>query len=308
MIIDFHTHVGDIRSTDRMDHTPVTFENLIERLDDEGIDKAVLLPLGGTPEAAQFPALFSPYPDIVSLLKAASEHADRIVPFGNLDPRMGGMGNKRHDFTGTDFSWILERFTEMGCVGIGEVTANIPFDDPRVISMMKQCGDWDLPVLFHCAPPGLGFYGLIDEAGSPKLERMLQQVPDTTIVGHSTGFWAEVDGNITNETKSTYPEGPITKEGSLPRLLRTYPNLYADISANSGYNALTRDREYGIRFLKEFQDRIIFGTDVCFADKESRMPHLSFLRGLLDEGAIGREIFDKITSGNGLRILKRYKG
>ena len=135
---------------------------------------------------------------------------------------------------------------------------------------------------------------------------MLQQVPDTTIVGHCTGFWSEVDGNITDKTKSTYPPGPINKEGSLPRLLRTYPNLYADISANSGYNALSRDRDFGIRFLNEFQDRIVFGTDVCLGDKDERMPHLAFLRRLLDEGDINKEIFDKITSDNALKILERY--
>jgi hypothetical protein len=46
MIIDFHTHIGDLRSpaSKTMHRTPISVENLIARLDDEGIDKAVVLP------------------------------------------------------------------------------------------------------------------------------------------------------------------------------------------------------------------------------------------------------------------------
>ncbi len=39
-------------------------------------------------------------------------------------------------------------------------------------------------------------------------------------------------------------------------LLRKYPNLYADLSALSGANAILRDPEYGVKFLDEFQDRL----------------------------------------------------
>jgi len=308
MIIDIHTHLGDFRRPCEMDHTPVTVDSLIRRLDAEGIDRAVLLPHGFTPESTGLAYLFSDHPGIVDQIKAVASFTDRIIPFGNLDPRMGYFGDKRPDYRPVDFSWTLERFVEMGCVGIGEITANVPFDDPLVVNMMEQCGKWDLPVLFHGTGPGPGLYGLIDEAGSPRLERLLQQVPGTTFIGHATGFWAEVDGNITSDTKSTYPPGPITKEGSLPRLLRTYANLFADISANSGYNAISRDRDFGIRFLNEFQDKILYGTDVTTGDKRGAGPHLTFLKELLHEGSIDQAVFDKITSGNTLRLLKRYSG
>jgi len=291
-----------------MDHTPVTVDSLIRRLDAEGIDNAVLLPHGFTPEATGLAYLFSDHPGIVDQIKAVAPFADRIIPFGNLDPRMACFGDKRPDYKPVDFSWLLEGFVEMGCVGIGEITANMPFDDPLVVNMMEQCGKWDLPVLFHGTGPGPGLYGLIDEVGSPRLERLLQQVPGTTFIGHATGFWAEVDGSITSDTKSTYVPGPITKEGSLPKLLRTYAHLFADISAKSGYNAISRDRDFGISFLNEFQDRILFGTDVTIGDERGIRPHLEYLNGLLNEGSIDKTVFDKITSGNALRILKRFGG
>ena len=310
MIIDFHTHVGDLRAPERMDRLPVTWEGLIERLDSEEIDKAVVLPLGVSPESTNAPFLFSPQVDIIGQLKAAQQYQDRIIPFGNLDPRMGCLGNlEPHQVENppeTDFSWILTRFRELGCVGIGEITANIAVDDPRVISLFRQCGDFDLPVLFHCTGPGRGVYGLYDEVGLPRLERLLQVVPDTTVIGHAPGFWAEIEGDITAEKKFIYPTGPIQREGSLSRLLRSYSNLYADISANSGFNAISRDKAFGVDFLTEFQDKILFGTDVCFDGPDGRMPHLGYLRGLREENQIAPQVFTKITGENALKILKLY--
>jgi predicted TIM-barrel fold metal-dependent hydrolase len=309
MIIDFHTHVGDHRAPERMDRLPVTWENLIGRLDEEGIDKAVVLPSGVSPESLKAPFLFSQQVDIIGQLEAARQYPDRIIPFGNLDPRMGCLGNlEPHQIKNppqADFSWILTRFLELGCAGIGEITANIALDDPRVIQLFRQCGDFGLPVLFHCTGPGRGVYGLYDEVGLPRLERLLQAAARTIVIGHAPGFWAEIVGDITVENKFLYPGGPIRKEGALCRLLRTYRNLYADISANSGFNAISRDREFGARFLTEFQDRILFGTDVCFGGPDGRMPHLGYLRKLYEEELITRQVFDKIVGENALRILKQ---
>jgi predicted TIM-barrel fold metal-dependent hydrolase len=310
LIIDFHTHVGDFRTPDQMDGVPVTWEELIRRLDREGIDRAVVLPLGASPESTQAPFLLAPNPDIMSQLEAAEPYGDRVILFGNLDPRMGGLGNltveQLENPPETDFTWILERFRELGCVGIGEVTANIPLDDPRMINLSRQCGRHDMPVLCHITGPGRGVYGLIDEVGSPRLERLLQAAREITVVGHSPGFWAEISGDATPEDKFIYPAGRVTAGGSLPRLLRTYPNLYADISARSGLNAIRRDRDFAVRFLKEFQDRILFGTDICFADAEGDIPTLSYLRELVSAGEIGPRVFDKITGENALRILPLY--
>lgn len=307
MIIDFHTHVGDHRTPERMDRLPVTWEGLIERLDQEGIDKAVVLPSGVSPESIKAPSLFAPNGDLFSQLETARQYPDRIIAFGNLDPRMGCLGNlEPHHFEHppeTDFSWLLARFREYGCAGIGEITANIAVDDPRVISLFRQCGDFDLPVLFHCTGPGRGVYGLYDEVGLPRLERLLREVPGTTVIGHAPGFWAEIEGDITPEKKFVYPTGPIRKEGALSRLLRSYPRLYADISANSGFNAISRDKDFAVNFLTEFQDRILFGTDVCFGGAEGRMPHLGYLRTLRAENQITPEVFDKIVGGNALKIL-----
>jgi len=301
MIIDMHAHIGDLRLPNELRRTPITVGDLIARLDEEGIDRAAVLPWPACPEAVTFPGLFAPGCDIVGQIRAAAHHQDRLILFGNVDPRWGGNSSR------TDFSWLLERFVEMGCVGMGEVSANIYFDDPRTVNLFRQCGQWALPVTIESCGPGEGHYGFIDEVGSPHLERLLQQVPETIVIGHGPGFWADIGAHLRVEDKSGYPKGRIVEEGSVTRLLRTHHNLYADISAFSGYNALTRDEEYGVRFLNEFQDRVIFGTDVCFADAEGRTQHLHYMCQLLAEGKIDREAFEKITCRNALRVIRRYK-
>lgn len=311
MIIDVHTHIGDLRTPEQTDRMPVTADDLLRRLDEEGIDKAVVLPLGPSPESMNAPFLFTEHPDVVSQIRAAARHSDRFIVFGNLDPRMGCKGNLEAGEVDhrplPDYSWLLERFKELGCVGIGEVTANVALDDPRLVNMVRQCGERGLPVLFHETGPGLGVYGVYDEVGSPRLERLLREAPAATLIGHAPGFWAEVSGDIEPKNRFVYPSGPIRREGSLPRLLRSYPNLYADISAMSGFNAISRDRAFGARFLEEFRERVLLGTDVCFGDAKGRMPHLSYLRQLRASGELSPQAFEKITGGNAERLLSLAK-
>ncbi|MGC8783894.1 MAG: hypothetical protein ACP5RN_05860 [Armatimonadota bacterium] len=51
MIIDMHTHIGDLRALSNMHRKPITIEDLVARLDEEGIDRAVLLPWPASPSA-----------------------------------------------------------------------------------------------------------------------------------------------------------------------------------------------------------------------------------------------------------------
>jgi predicted TIM-barrel fold metal-dependent hydrolase len=307
VIIDFHTHVGDLRAPEDRQRVPVTFDGLLRRLDEEGIDRAVVLPLGASPESSRGPWLFVEQPDVVSQIRAGGAYRDRLVMFGNLDPRMGCLGNLDAETVKNpprpDFAWVLERFKELGCRGIGEMTANVPFDDPRLIRLCQQCGDAGLPVLFHVTGPGPGVYGVWDEPGAPRMQRLLEAAPGAVIVGHGPGFWAEVSAPLAVEDKFIYPVGKVAHEGSLPRLMRSFPNLHADISATSGYNALTRDPDYGPRFLEEFQDRIVFGTDVCYGGPADRMPHLGLLRDLARQERLSKTAFEKIAGGNAARLL-----
>ena len=47
-----------------------------------------------------------------------------------------------------------------------------------------------------------------------------------------------------------YPSGPIKRGGVTDKLLGDYANLFGDLSANSGNNALSRDAEFTRDFLR----------------------------------------------------------
>ena len=87
----------------------------------------------------------------------------------------------------------------------------------------------------------------------------------------------------------------------MPGLLRRYPNLLGDLSAGSGYNALARDPDYAVRFLNEFQDRLLFGTDICPPDQE--VPQAQFLIDLRETRKISDAVFRKIARENAIALL-----
>jgi predicted TIM-barrel fold metal-dependent hydrolase len=97
-----------------------------------------------------------------------------------------------------------------------------------------------------------------------------------------------------------YPKGPV-KEGRIAQLMRKYPNLYGDLSAGSGCNALARDRAYAAKFLTEFQDRLMFAMDICAPAHRSGLPEL--LKDMRDKGEISQTVFNKVAHGNARRIL-----
>ena len=87
----------------------------------------------------------------------------------------------------------------------------------------------------------------------------------------------------------------------IPKLMRQYPNLYVDLSAGSGYTAITRDLDYTQKFFAEFPDRILFGTDICFADQLAEQP--AFMHKMLAEKRITPEVFRKIAYENAEKLL-----
>ena len=46
------------------------------------------------------------------------------------------------------------------------------------------------------------------------------------------------------------------------KLGEKYPNLYADLSATSGYTALTRDPEFGRQYLIDHSDKLLFARAI----------------------------------------------
>lgn len=51
----------------------------------------------------------------------------------------------------------------------------------------------------------------------------------------------------------------------------------------------------------EFQDRLLYGTDICSAKQQVKLPE--FLVKLKDEKKISEEAFRKIIRGNVIKLL-----
>ncbi|MBD3352338.1 MAG: amidohydrolase family protein [Candidatus Lokiarchaeota archaeon] len=290
-IIDIHVHCQPIPGFPRnfKGDTYPTPEQLIKQYDQLGIAKGVVLPLV-SPEGRRI------IQSNELLIYACKEHPNRLVPFCNIDPRM--ISNSPD----APLAHLLMYYVDKGCKGVGEVTANLPFTNPLVQNMFAACQLVNMPVIFHIAASIGGMYGLYDEPRLPLLEETLKSFPDVTFLGHSQAFWSEI-GQIKDESiRGRYPTGPIEKEGRVVELMKAYPNLHGDLSAKSGYNAISRDKEFGLRFMKNFQDRLYFGTDICVASQKT--PLLSYFQEIYDDGIIAEAILEKILFKNAEEILK----
>jgi predicted TIM-barrel fold metal-dependent hydrolase len=200
----------------------------------------------------------------------------------------------------SDFRRILRFYREAGCRGFGEYIPNVPFDHPVQMNLFRQVEEVGLPLTFHIAPDPVGYYGCYDDLGLPRLEKVLKACPALKFFGHSQPFWAEIGADVTEETRSGYPKGRV-KPGRIVDLMRRYPNLYGDLSAGSGFNAISRDPEFGYGFMEEFQDRLMFGTDICWPGQET--PIVEYFQKLRQEKLISPQAWEKIAWRNADRLL-----
>jgi hypothetical protein len=231
-------------------------------------------------------------------MEICRQHPDRFIPFCNVDPRLMGSLLK---VDASHFEFVLEQYKQQGCKGLGEVSAKIYWDDPRLLNLLAACENVGFPVTFHTSIPGSTDYGPMDDIGFPRFEKVLQKFPNLVFLGHSQGFWAEISSDVKREDKYGYPSGAVKKNGAVPRLMRKYSNLYGDISANSGLNAFLRDPDFAYEFIEEFQDRLVFGQDYCSPTNQRQ--HIQWLTDAKKQGRISNSSYEKIMSRNIAKLL-----
>ncbi|MBR3923027.1 MAG: amidohydrolase family protein, partial [Kiritimatiellae bacterium] len=250
--IDIHAHCTEdpLPQMGSLKQPLCCAEQLIAHYDRLGIEKGCILGLG-TPEN------FIGGMSNESILRLCAAYPDRFIPFCVVDPR--SCGNTPY----AQFRDVLMHYRDRGCKGFGELCANIHLLDPRMQNLFKACEEVGLPVTFHTTPMCGWSYGVVDDSGLPALEICLQRFPKLRFFEHSSAFWSEITVCRTMQERNSRGKGPIKEEGAIQRLMRKYPNLYGDLSAGSGACALMRDPAYAAKFLTEFQDRIMFGIDIC---------------------------------------------
>lgn len=276
--IDTHLHVGRLYLDDEPGLPP---EVLLAFMDANGIDRAVLLPIE-SPECTSF------YVPTTQVLDICRRWPVRFIPFCNVDPRRAGAVE------------LLGECRRQGCKGYGEAMSGLWIDDERLQAIYEACGELGMPVLFD-----IDREMNLDEPHLPRLERMVAEFPQTAFIGHGPMFWAEISGDFSRaEMPESYPAGPVAPGGAVCRLLSTYANLHADLSARSGWNALARDAEFAPRFCETFRDRLMFGTDLCHSRSAAEGPPIAgYLLDAARDGAISAETLRLIGRANAVRLL-----
>jgi len=147
----------------------------------------------------------------------------------------------------------IEKYLKLGAVIIGELKFGVECDSPEMQNIYQLAQTYNVPVLMHWQYKMYNY-------GFERFYKMLEKYPKVNFIGHAQTWWANIDKNHKDQS-DLYPKGPVTPGGITDRYLSDYPNMYGDLSAGSGLNALTRDEDHARGFLERHQDKLVYGSD-----------------------------------------------
>ena len=281
--IDLHLHLTPFQLPKLGKMNLTSGKNMLPHLEELGIEKGVLMSSaeGGLPFGTN-----------KSNRKICEKFPDRYSWMCAVDPRGREPVYDR-----------LARFKSQGAIGIGELTCNRRLDDPFLQALFAAAEKLQMPVTIHMSPAVGYSYGVVDDPGLPLLEQVLAKFPDLMILGHSQTFWIEMsaDAPRDKEGRNSWGDGPIVPGGRVPELFEKYPNLYGDLSANSGSRAIMRDEEFGLAFLERYADRLFFATDMV--NRDMVFPLGAWLDEMVSCGRLSRGAYEKIVRENARRIF-----
>jgi predicted TIM-barrel fold metal-dependent hydrolase len=222
-----------------------------------------------------------------------------------------------YDVTRPDAEQVLTQAVKDGAQGFGELKFHVAADGPELRRLYALAAELKVPLLIHFQEvdhvPNEGTWS----TGYAKtFASILKEYPKTTFIGHADAFWANVSADYQNQ--AAYPTGPIVRGGVTDKWLGDFPNLFGDMSANSGNNAMSRDPEFTADFLTRHQDKLIFGSDCGCTDGHgggvsqgnnptaARMAGKCVARetlGLLKRST-SPDVFQKIVWGNAHKLLR----
>ena len=247
-------------ATDIHAHWPLQLDpaQLLAAMDDLGVERAVNLSGGFGPQLDRM------------LEKFHAAAPGRLVVFANLDTkqidapdfgqRMATMIREAH----AKGLGGLKIFKSLGLTIKDASGRVVPIDDPRFDPIWAACGELGIPVLIHSADP-IAFFDPIDE----KNERWVQlhRHPDWSFHGPQFPSFAEVirqhDAMIARHPTTRFISAHMGSQAedlaSLSERLARLPNLVVDLSGRVA--ELGRQPYAARRFLLQWQDRVLFGTD-----------------------------------------------
>ena len=256
-------------------HPRATVEANVLHLDGSGVTKAILLAGANDDRAKQ----------------AIAAHPTRFVRFASFN------------MTQPDAIEVLRTAIQNGAIGFGEIKSQVAAAGPEMQRLYALAAELNVPITMHfqevSQPGSQGTFN----TGLKQFDAMLKKYPKTTFIGHADAFWANVSADYAEDT--SYPKGPIKPGGATDRFLGEYPNLYADMSANSGNNFLNRDPEFAAGFLVRHQNKLMFGSDCQCPDGKGGATGRCIARATLTmlKKLAPPDVFRKIVWENATQLL-----
>jgi predicted TIM-barrel fold metal-dependent hydrolase len=248
-IIDVHVHF-----------TPRALPRLLGLMDRRGIQSVVNLsggtPLSGLDEqlaaAARAPGKVVVFTTLAYEQAMFDDYGERMAQLVRMAHARGARGLKIAKVLG------LALTTRDG--------QRIRVDDQKLDPVFVAAGELGMPVAIHTADPE-AFWLPVDERNPRKDE--LEAHPAWSVYGRRVpsfeGLLGELEARIARHPKTTFISVHFGNAAERPDyvagLLRRYPNLYIDTAARIpelGRHAAGTMRAFFI----EFQDRILYGSDL----------------------------------------------
>jgi predicted TIM-barrel fold metal-dependent hydrolase len=237
-IVDIHQHLN---YSGRSDDALLAHQRAM------GVTTTILLPAGRDVTSA------STHQGVANGLQAKAHGNERCFRFAAAHA-----GEYRHGVNEVpdigDAPREIERYLQRGARLIAELKFGLDCDSPAMQTIYALAQTHGVPVLMHWQFQMYNY-------GFERFHKMLEKYPKVAFVGHAQTWWAHIDRNYRDDAAQLYPKGAVTPGGLTDRYLSDYANVFGDLSAGSGLNALTRDEGFARDFITRHQDRLLFGSD-----------------------------------------------
>lgn len=189
----------------------------------------------------------------------------------------------------------ITSFLRRGAIGIGEQKFRVLSDSRYLANLAAIAAEFKAPILLH-------FWDGDYNMEYARFHKTLEKFPKVNFIGHAQSFWGNIDANY--KQGDLYPKGPVKTGGLTDKYLADYPNMFADMSAGSGLNAIIRDEDHYRGFMQRHQDKLMFGSDCN--DLLGRGPGCQGAQILaaIRRVAPNKDIERKILFGNAKTVLR----
>jgi predicted TIM-barrel fold metal-dependent hydrolase len=224
-ILDIHQHT---------DYTGRPDDVMVKHQETMGISKTILLPAG------KWYHLEAGASGNDRVWEVVRKYPDKYICFANEVP------------SEPEAKEVIEKYLKMGARGIGEQKFFMDVTGKEMTLLCEIAQAFSVPILLH-------FQHERYNIKFDQFYKVLERYPKVNFIGHAQTWWANIDSQ--HDQPVMYPKWKVTAGGWTDRYLRDYPNMFGDLSAGSGLNALQRDEDHAREFIKRHQDKLLYGSD-----------------------------------------------